>query len=129
MKIKNELSIEVHAFVKIDKKPRRGAGPRKPGGNRKTKIAPGGGELLVDFSDGKPVKSLVLEIEKSVMPTRNGMDGIKFIPGTSMPVAHHFEFKRAANKYISAIHYNFEDSSDVKDLITHIDPQIKHPDT
>jgi len=128
MKIKNELSIEVQAFIKIDKNQRRGAGSRLPDGSRKTKIL-SGQELKIDFSDGLPLKALILEIEKNVMPSRNGMDGIKFIPGTSMPVAHHFEFKRVANKYISAIHYNFEDSSEVKDLITHIDPQIKHPDT
>jgi len=128
MKIKNELSIDVDAFVKIDQKKRRGAGSRLPDGSRKIKIL-SGQELKVDFSDGLPQKALILEIEKSVMPSRNGMDGVKLIAGTSMPVTHYFEFKRVANKYISAIHYNFEDSNEVEDLITHIDPQIKHPDT
>ncbi|MDX1638612.1 MAG: hypothetical protein R3281_11630 [Balneolaceae bacterium] len=115
----------LHAFLEIDGKPRRGAGPPDSSGNRKTDVAPGS-KLPLDISQNwKQLKLVCIFDEIPVSPA--GVEGVKLIPGSRLEVPHHVEFYntkfRGNDSFAVLIHAH----SDRKENLIHIDPEVHHP--
>lgn len=129
MEIINNLNIPANAYIKIDKGPREGAGKPDGRGRRQTKVPADGGKLEINFNR-LPISSLVIYIETDHIPEKDGIEGVKMIPGSSAPPPHHFEFRNLGKKYETVVHYDLSghDKSKKKKFMTHEDPDIRHPD-
>ncbi|MEX0661394.1 MAG: hypothetical protein WEA58_08200 [Balneolaceae bacterium] len=127
MKITNNLNIPIQAFIKIDDNEIIPAGKPGRNGQRQSDVAAEGGNLNIDLNRF-PIREFIIIAEMSDIPEKNNIEGIKVIPGRQFPRAHHFEFKKENDIYKAVLHFDLQHVKDKKDFITHIDPDVYHPE-
>lgn len=126
MKILNNLSIDIDAYIKVGSGNRRAAGRR--GGKYKSRVPKNKGKLEVHFED-LPTKNLKLYLKMSEIPSRGSIKGVKVIAGQRSGIPHHFTFLEKDGSYEAVIHYDLSGKSNKEkdDFITHEDPRVEHP--
>jgi len=131
LKIYNKLtSSKIEAYLKVDSRDTIGAGVDRSR-NRRSSVKPGK-SLEVDIPRF-PKHELKFFFVLDELPNEEFV-GIKIIAGTRYGPTHHVEIYKkligGEQKYIASIHYDFKehDKEDIKELLTHIDPEVHHPE-
>ncbi len=121
LKFQNGLNIDVKVESEVDKGGRKGIG--RNGESRVSRRSTSNNYGELDFTNYKPNKEVKVFIEMEEIPDDGKTVGFEYDFGSNINrIPHHIQFTKKGNKFELIIHYADDHP------ITHIDPQIKHPE-